>query len=60
MQEQIANIFSRQYKRMENELMELNIPLGYLSIVSKYWRFAEQDIQELSTEIENELDENSY
>lgn len=60
MQETISSIFSRQYKRMENELLELNIPLGYLSIISKYWRFAERDIQDISTEKENGLDKDTY
>lgn len=50
MNEQISNIFSRQYKRMENELIGLNIPMGYLSIISKYWRFAEEDLENLSKE----------
>ena len=40
----ICKIFSRQYKRMENELLGVNIPEGYLSIVSKYWHYAEEDI----------------
>jgi hypothetical protein len=29
---------------MENELLGVNIPEGYLSIVSKYWHYAEEDI----------------
>lgn len=44
MENTIKKIFSRQYKRMENELLGVNIPEGYLSIVSKYWHFAEQDL----------------
>lgn len=59
MSEEITNIFSRQYKRMENELVGLNIPAGFLSIISKYWRFAEKDIQDLSKEKENVLDKDS-
>lgn len=59
MSEEITNIFSRQYKRMENELVGLNIPTGFLSIISKYWRFAEKDIQDLSKEKENVLDKDS-
>lgn len=59
MSEEITNIFSRQYKRMENELIGLNIPMGFLSIISKYWRFAEKDIQDLSKEKEDVLDKDS-
>lgn len=59
MDEKITNIFSRQYKRMESELVGLNIPTGYLSIISKYWRYAEQDLQELSKEKENGLDKDT-
>lgn len=59
MTDEVTNIFSRQYKRMENELVGLNIPTGFLSIISKYWRFAEKDIQDLSKENENVLDKNS-
>lgn len=44
MENTIKKIFSRQYKRMENELLGVNIPEGYLSIISKYWHFAEQDL----------------
>lgn len=44
MDEAIKRIFSRQYKRMENELLGVNIPEGYLSIISKYWHYAEQDL----------------
>jgi hypothetical protein len=40
----ITKIFSRQYKRMEKELLGINIPEGYLSIISKYWHYAEEDI----------------
>lgn len=59
MNEQISNIFSRQYKRMESELVGLNIPTGFLSIISKYWRFAEEDIQNLSKENGNAMDKDS-
>lgn len=44
MEEIIRKIFSRQYKRMESELLGVNIPEGYLSIISKYWHFAENDL----------------
>lgn len=29
---------------MENELLGVNMPEGYLSIISKYWHYAEQDL----------------
>lgn len=44
MYEIIKRIFSRQYKRMESELLGVNIPEGYLSIISKYWHYAENDL----------------
>lgn len=44
MEEAIKKIFSRQYKRMENELLGVKMPEGYLSIISKYWHYAEQDL----------------
>lgn len=44
MQYIIKQIFSRQYKRMEAELQAINIPAGYLTIISKYWNFCEQDL----------------
>lgn len=40
----IERIFSRQYKRMESELLGIGMPEGYLAIISKYWHFAEKDI----------------
>lgn len=45
MEENVKQIFSRQYKRMEEELRDINIPNGYLTIISKYWKFCEQDLQ---------------
>lgn len=41
----IKQIFSRQYKRMEAELLSINIPDGYMTIISKYWGFCEQDVR---------------
>lgn len=41
----IKQIFSRQYKRMEAELLSINIPDGYMTIISKYWAFCEQDVR---------------
>jgi hypothetical protein len=54
----IKKIFSRQYKRMEKELSGVNMPEGYLSIISKYWHYAEQDIIN-SKESGYAMDENS-
>ena len=39
-------IFNRQFERMKAELMAINMPIGYLTIISKYWDFLKQDIQE--------------
>ena len=60
MDEKISCIFSRQFKRMEGELIGLNIPVGFLSIISKYWRFAEEDIQTVVEENGNGLDKNTH
>ena len=45
MDEILKQIFSRQYKRMESELQSVNIPNGYMTIISKYWSFCEQDVR---------------
>jgi len=37
-------IFSRQFKRMENELKDVNVPPAVLTILSKYWSYCEKDI----------------
>lgn len=60
--ENIDKIFSRQYKRMENELLSINMPEGYLSIISKYWHFAEEDIKTSISRKENGngMDKDSY
>ena len=42
---EIERILNRQYERMKSELMSINMPQGYLTIISKYWDFAKQDIQ---------------
>lgn len=44
MEKLIEKIFNRQYERMKNELTEINIPQGYLTIISKYWDFAKMDL----------------
>ena len=59
MDEKVSCIFSRQFKRMEGELIGLNIPTGFLSIISKYWRFAEEDIKNVVEEKGNELDKDT-
>lgn len=38
-------IFNRQFERMKSELLAINMPMGYLTIISKYWDFAKQDIE---------------
>jgi len=43
-EDKIKEIFSRQYKRMENELKDVNVPLVVLTVLSKYWNFCEKDI----------------
>jgi len=40
-------IFNRQYERMKDELLAINMPKGYLTIISKYWDFAKQDIERI-------------
>ena len=47
MEEKIEKIFARQYKRMENELRGVDIPEGYLTIISKYFSFMEEDLKNL-------------
>ena len=46
MEKDIEHIFCRQFERMKSELSDINMPVGYLTIISKYWDFAMQDIQE--------------
>lgn len=46
MDKEIEKIFNRQYERMKAELLAINMPQGYLTIISKYWDFAKQDVQE--------------
>lgn len=40
-------IFNRQYERMKSELLDINMPIGYLTIISKYWDFTKQDIERI-------------
>ena len=37
-------IFNRQYERMKGELLAINMPQGYLTIISKYWDFCKTDV----------------
>lgn len=46
MEQDVEHIFNRQFERMKSELMAINMPQGYLTIISKYWDFAKQDVQE--------------
>ena len=47
-------IFNRQYERMKSELKAINMPDGYMTIISKYWDFLKQDIQERIMDYGNE------
>jgi hypothetical protein len=49
-------IFNRQYERMKDELLAINMPKGYLTIISKYWDFAKQDIERI---MDNGMDKNT-
>lgn len=49
-------IFNRQYERMKAELLAINMPQGYLTIISKYWDFTKQDIERI---MENGMDKNT-
>ena len=42
---QTEQIFSRQYKRMENELKDVNVPSAVITILSKFWKYCENDIK---------------
>jgi hypothetical protein len=53
----IDKIMRRQFERMKNELMAINIPQGYLTIISKYWDFAMMDIDDYLIQFEfDEID----
>lgn len=54
----IDKIMRRQFERMKNELNAINMPQGYLTIISKYWDFAKMDIDDYLTQFEfDEIDE---
>lgn len=46
MEQEVERIFNRQFERMKKELLDINTPSGYLTIISKYWDFAKQDIKQ--------------
>lgn len=56
MEKEIERIFNRQYERMKNELLAINMPQGYLTIISKYWDFLREDIERI---MENDGKENN-
>ena len=45
--DRIQVIFRRQFKRMESALSPLGLPEIAIDTISKYMRFAENDIKEL-------------
>lgn len=46
MENEVTKIFNRQYERLKSELSAINMPQGYLTIISKYWDFAKYDVLE--------------
>ena len=46
-QKETERIFNRQYERMKAELLSINMPQGYLTIISKYWDFMKRDIERI-------------
>lgn len=44
MEKELERIFNRQFERMKKELSDINMPVGYLTIISKFWDFLKQDI----------------
>lgn len=54
----IDKIMRRQFERMKSELNAINMPQGYLTIISKYWDFAKMDIEDYLMQLEfDEIDE---
>lgn len=43
-EKETERIFNRQFERMKAELLAINMPQGYLTIISKYWDFMKMDI----------------
>ncbi len=52
--ENMERIFNRQFERMKRELLDINMPIGYLTIISKYWDFLKLDIEDIIRIKENE------
>lgn len=50
----IDKIMRRQFERMKSELNAINMPQGYLTIISKYWDFAKMDIEDYLNQYELE------
>lgn len=57
---ELERIFNRQFERMKNELLAINMPQGYLTIISKYWDFTKHDIERISDHAEQTNDQNNY
>lgn len=55
----INKIFNRQYERLKSELLAINMPQGYLTIISKYWDFCKMDVDNLIRIKENAKQNNS-
>lgn len=53
MENEIDKIFNRQFERMKSELLDINMPQGYLTIISKYWNFAKMDLEKRISENDN-------
>jgi hypothetical protein len=60
MENDIDKIFNRQFERMKAELLDINTPQGYLTIISKYWSFAKKDLQERIKENVLDKDTNKF
>ena len=52
--QEVQRIIARQYQRMNEELLGVRFPAAGLTVVSKYWRFAEADIEKAIAEQEDE------
>lgn len=61
MESDIVKIFNRQFERLKSELLAINMPQGYLTIVSKYWDFAKYDVLErIEENAVQECDQNNH
>lgn len=57
MEQELERICNRQFERMKKELIDIKMPSGYLTIISKYWDFMKQDIKQRI--LEDGLDKNT-